>query len=279
MSWANLDQKNLGELNNRWQSQIGGVQNWATSNPARVNSLNNWGNGVRNNLGDGYNTAFNANWWNSHPHNLSAWHYGYQFNNSGWDRWWTVPTFAAVSKWFTWQAPPAVWSKPAYYDYGQGGNVTYENDSVSVNGQQVASAEDFAQSAAELATVAPPANEEAAEKAEWMPLGTFAVSADEKDISPTRVIQLAVNKEGIVSGTLYNSQTDQATSVQGQVDKQTQRVAMRVGESDSLVVETGLYNLTQDSAPVLVHFGADKVENWLLARLENPDAGEPTTSR
>ena len=60
------------------------------------------------------------------------------------------------------------------------------------------------------------------------------------------------------------------------MDKDTQRVAFRIGESDQIVVETGLYNLTQEQAPVLVHFGADKVENWLLVRLEAPEKEEET---
>ena len=59
--------------------------------------------------------------------------------------------------------------------------------------------------------------------------------------------------------------------MQGQVDKETQRVAFRVGESDDIIVESGLYNLTQEYAPVLVHFGADRVEDWLLVRIENPE--------
>jgi len=108
-------------------------------------------------------------------------------------------------------------------------------------------------------------------KAEWMPLGTFAVAADEKDVDPTRAVQLAVNKQGVISGTLFNTETDKAQTLQGQVDKETQRVAFRVGESENIVVETGLYNLTQNEAPVLVHFGADKVENWLLVRLPQPE--------
>jgi hypothetical protein len=49
---------------------------------------------------------------------------------------------------------------------------------------------------------------------------------------------------------------------------------MRVGESDSLVVETGLYNLTQDEAPVLVHLGTEAVENWLLVRMEEGDESD-----
>ncbi len=124
-------------------------------------------------------------------------------------------------------------------------------------------------------------------------LTLFAVSATELRASETAVREFLRNyveafnrqdleavsatKEGIVSGTLYNTQTDKAQSVQGQVDKETQRVAFRVGESEDIVVETGLYNLTQSEAPVLVHFGADRVENWLLVRLdqpENQDSGE-----
>jgi len=119
--------------------------------------------------------------------------------------------------------------------------------------------------------VPPPASEEEAAEVEWMPLGTFAVATDKADVDPSRVVQLAVSKEGILSGTLYNTETDQAQSVQGQVDKDTQRVAMRIGESDDIIVESGLYNLTQEDAPVLVHFGADRVEDWLLVRLENPE--------
>ncbi len=149
--------------------------------------------------------------------------------------------------------------------------MVYENNVVYINGEQVATADEFAESAAVLATVPPPASEEEAAQVEWMPLGTFAVAADQQDVDPSRVVQLAVSKEGIISGTLYNTETDLAQSVQGQVDKETQRVAMRIGESEDIIVESGLYNLTQDDAPLLVHFGADRVENWLLVRMENPE--------
>ncbi len=84
-------------------------------------------------------------------------------------------------------------------------------------------------------------------------------------------MQLAINKQGVISGTAYNTQTDQAQSVQGRVDKQTQRVALRIGNSENIVLETGLYNLTQENAPLLVHFGKDKVDEWLLVRLDNPE--------
>jgi hypothetical protein len=184
--------------------------------------------------------------------------------------WWSQPQWQDFSNWFAWSAPAATWSEPIYYDYGQGGNVVYEDNSVYIAGQQVATAEEFAQSAAALATVPPPANEDEAAKVQWMPLGTFAISMNQKEAEPSLMIQLAVSKEGIISGTIYNSQTDQAQSVQGQVDKETQRVAFRVMTSETFVAETGLYNLTQNEAPLLVHYGADKTDNWLLVRMEQP---------
>ena len=180
--------------------------------------------------------------------------------------------------WFAASAPQQVWAEPVYYDYGQGGNVVYTDNSVYINGEQIATTTEFAQSAADLATVQAPETEAEAQQAEWMPLGTFAVSAGEKDVDPTRMVQLAVNKQGVISGTLFNTQTEETQSIQGQVDKQTQRVAMRVGESEDLIVESGLYNLTQNEAPVLVHFGTQKTENWLLVRLEDPAPEDSTNN-
>src|SRR5262249_52845559 len=129
-------------------------------------------------------------------------------------------------------------------------------------------------SAADLATVPPPPDQATADQAQWMPLGTFAVSSGESDTQPQRILQLAVDKNGIVSGTLYNQQTDRAITVQGRVDRETQRVALRFGDSQDVIAETGLYDLTQNEVPLLVHFGANKVENYLLIRLDAPTGGD-----
>ncbi len=277
-TWANIDRNQITNINNRWQNQIGGLNNWQNVHPNRAAYWAGWGAGVHSSYHwHHYNPGcFRGDWWYGHPHSWCGWHYGYGFTYRPWSYWWTVPTYAACVNWFTWSAPPQVWAQPVYYDYGQGGNVVYNDNSVYINGEKVASTTEFAQSAADLATVAPPDDEEVAKKAEWMALGTFTVSSGEKDVEPNRIIQLAVNKEGIVSGTLYNTETDLTQSVQGKVDKDTQRVAIRVGDSEDLVAETGLYNLTQDQAPVLVHFGAEKVENWLFVRLEDPAPEDAT---
>ena len=36
-------------------------------------------------------------------------------------------------------------------------------------------------------------------------------------------------------------------------------------------METGIYNLTKDEAPMLVHFGKDKTEQWLLVRMDQDE--------
>ena len=58
------------------------------------------------------------------------------------------------------------------------------------------------------------------------------------------------------------------------MDKKTQRVALKIEGNDSLVVETGLYNLTNDEVPVLVHFSADRQEPRTLIRLQPPESQE-----
>ena len=50
-----------------------------------------------------------------------------------------------------------------------------------------------------------------------------------------------------------------------------------MGDKTSTIIETGLYNLTKDEAPALIHIGQDKTEQWLLVRLKNPDT--PTLGR
>jgi hypothetical protein len=62
------------------------------------------------------------------------------------------------------------------------------------------------------------------------------------------------------------------------VDKQTQRAAWTaVGKSRPLM-ETGIGNLTEDTTPALVHFADGSTQQWLLVRLEKPEAAAATPS-
>jgi hypothetical protein len=144
----------------------------------------------------------------------------------------------------------------------------------------VGTAEDYAQSAAALAAIDPD-DVPSQNTADWLGLGTFAIvevaDGEAKDeMEPTRFVQLAIDKKGFVSGTLYNKKTDKTFGLTGRVDKDTQRIAFSVDDNQDIVFETGLYNMTQDQTPVLVHFGPDKTETFVFVRLNQPEAEKGT---
>ncbi|WP_253156972.1 protocadherin [Stieleria tagensis] len=163
--------------------------------------------------------------------------------------------------------------QPIYYDYGT--NITYSDNNVYVDGNDVGTAEEYYDQAAAVATAG--AKAEAPSDGDWLPLGVFALTkADSKKSDVT--IQLAVNKEGIVRGNSTDTATNKNQVIQGSVDKKTQMLAFTVGDNTDDVVETGLYNLTKDESPVLIHFGKDRTEQWLLVRLKNDSADASTSA-
>jgi hypothetical protein len=93
--------------------------------------------------------------------------------------------------------------------------------------------------------------------------------------APTLFMQLAVNKQGTIAGTYFNSSTDKTQEIEGAVDQKTQRSAWAIGGKDWPIVETGISNLTKDEAPALLHFEDGQTQQWLLVRLEDPDLEKP----
>lgn len=154
-----------------------------------------------------------------------------------------------------------------YYDYGS--NVTYQDNSVYVNGQSAGTSDQYYQQAATMAQTGAAA--EAPADGDWLPLGVFSLCKGDSP-SSNLVLQLALNKQGVLRGNYTDTAKNQTKPVHGSADKQTQRVAFTIGDNKTTVVETGLYNLTKDEAPALMHFGADRTEQWLLVRQKNPDA-------
>ena len=144
--------------------------------------------------------------------------------------------------------------------------MTYEDETVYYGDQPVASAEQYYDQAEQLADTGQTAQNE-----EWLPLGVYAVISEPTQTQTDKVIQLAVNKDGVIRGNLHDALADKVYPVLGAVDKKTQRVAIKVEGNSLLVVDTGLYNLTNDEVPVLVHFGADRQEGRTLIRLKQPE--------
>lgn len=157
--------------------------------------------------------------------------------------------------------------EPIYYNYGE--NVYYQDGSVYYGDQAVATAEEYATQAEQIVAAAP---EAPSADAEWMPLGVFALTQDGQPTgtTPSVYMQLAVDKSGVLAGTLYDSGTNKTQQLEGMVDKKSQRAAWGVVGKQRPIIETGVYNLTQDSSPALLHFADGQTQQWLLVRLPDP---------
>ena len=149
---------------------------------------------------------------------------------------------------------------------------------VYVNGEEYGPAEEYYQETSELAAAVPEMTDQQAEQLEWMPLGVFALTKEGVNAS-NMYLQLALSKNGVIAGTFYNESTGATHPVEGMVDEKTQRAVWKAadGTNANVVMETGVYNLTQDQADVLVHFGPEQTQTVLLVRLdesERPESGE-----
>lgn len=231
-----------------------------TNRPSRIENRgertqwrHNRGNEVRNHV-------------RRHPIRRDFWK-----SNPNWARWrWNRPyrwaTWGAVAAWFPWG-----WGQPAYYDYGE--NIYYEGDNVYYGDEIVATSEEYAEQALDLATSVP---ENIPDDTEWMTLGVFALTQDDQSsgVDPTIFLQLAVNKDGVVAGTVTNTETGKTASIEGMVDQKTQRAAWVISGKTSPIMETGINNLTKDTAPTLLHFADGQTQQWLMVRLEEPENTE-----
>jgi hypothetical protein len=193
--------------------------------------------------------------WSDHPH-WAAWRITRPY------RW---ATWSAITNWVDYG-----WTDPGYYNYGE--NIYYQDNSVYYGDQVVASADQYAQQAEDLIAAAP---EVAPEEGQWMPLGVFALTQDGQadGPAPSLFLQLAISKEGVINGTLENEGTNETQTIEGVVDKKSQRCAWNVVGKTRPIMETGIYNLTEDTAPALVHFADGQTQQWLMVRLDDPESG------
>jgi hypothetical protein len=256
-----------GSASSSWQSAFAGrsfstdlgLSHYSSFNAAGVtHSTAFWSHGdmatragyVR--TGFGYYNAFRPAWYTAHP---GCWY------AAGWAAGtaWTTATWPTVASWCSIPAAPV--------DYDYGSSVVYQNNNVYVDGQDVGTAQDYANQAISLAHQGQKAD--ATPEQEWQALGVFAlVQGDEK--TSNNIFQMAVNKDGVIRGNYYDGLMDSTTPIYGSIDKKTQRAAWTIGKTQDRVFEAGIENLTKDQTPVLVHFGADKTQQWLLVRVQQP---------
>jgi hypothetical protein len=212
---------------------------------ARQQQIGQHADQVREGLREHYddNHLFD-DFWLDHPHA----HYHFHQN----PLFWTWASFNTVQAFMPWN-----WGSENYYDYGTGGNVYYEGDTVYA-GDTTVPADEYAQQAEQIAASVPMVED---------------VDADgSADVVPNMFLQLAVSKEGIVAGTYENKSTGQTESVEGMVDQKSQRAAWTIVGKNTPIVETGIANLTKGETRVLVHFADGQTQEWLMVHVENPQA-------
>jgi hypothetical protein len=240
----------------------------------RMDHWHERGHDLRGLLGANYYHLYSHDWWTHYHGPRVGWWARYPafadrwFAFTHWEWWRPAPWQTIIN----WVIAPTVWAAPFYYDYG--GNVIYDNNVVYVQDQPIASAEDYAaqaiqlaQSGAALLNASPPSPDNI--QNQWLPLGSFAVANAEQG-EPTMFLQLAVNKQGVIAGTFVNDATGDSQPVLGAVDPKTQRAAWFLGNTQTTVMETGVYNLSEAETPVLVHFGPTQTQTWFLVRLQEP---------
>lgn len=192
------------------------------------------------------------NWFHDHGRHSHYWN----------DRvnWWRRPYWNNVYGWLGWGAA----AYPIYYDdYGYPVQLNYDvstydqsyiDNSINTTYQQPIAA--------------------APVEGDWLPLGVFAVGSSPQEAAYSTIfMQLAVNKQGDIAGTYFNSATGQAFEMDGDVDSQTQLATWQISQGASpAILVTGIYNLTQDVASVQVTFPGGSVQNWTLVRIDDsPD--------
>jgi hypothetical protein len=228
----------------------------AANRPERIDNRQEWRDNrverrdeVRNQVRDNYPVL---DFWSDHP---------------GWATWRITRPY----RWATWGAITGWvgygWNEPITYSYGE--NVYYQDDSVYYGDQVVATAEQYTEQAEQIAASAP---QVAPDATEWMPLGVFALTPDGQPSGPdpTLFLQLAISKQGVITGTFSNSANNQTQTIEGMADKASQRAAWTVVGKTRPIMETGVLSLTEDTAPALVHFADGQTQQWLMVRLEEP---------
>jgi hypothetical protein len=232
------------------------------------------GDDIRRNWWRGFAGAavpFRYGWWDNYYGSswpvYSPWRYSRWQNQPHY--WWGYTPATRLTDWLVFG-----WDRPRYWAYGPGANIYYRDNYVYYDDQPTVTIDTYYQQVYDLAHSVPNISEQEAERMDWTPLGVFAAMRQNESDSQ-RALQLAVNRDGVITGTYMNRANGHVHPVSGMVDERTQRAAWAFadGQHQEVVFETGIYNLTRDEASLMVHFGpsAGDTEIWQLVRIEEPE--------
>ena len=162
--------------------------------------------------------------------------------------------------------------------YAQSATYEYTSNGTYANGKQLVINDEYSKQARELAAAGAQMLQQKiatqqADKLEWLLLGVYALCNSE-DGDPTMFLQLAISREGIVAGPFANTTNNENLSVQGGANRESTRLAVTIGDVDDVVIETGLYNLTEEQTSALIHYQNGTRENWLLVKMPDPQGNQ-----
>lgn len=169
---------------------------------------------------------------------------------------WLWTTFGGLSAWIGYNNL-----------YPVGYNYSLNNGYIYNNGVQVAPVTAYQSQADQIVDSVPPPDD----AGDWMPVGIFAiVPQGTTEVNVT--VQLAVGKNGAVAGTYFNKDGNITLPLQGAIDEAKQRVAWKIGEEDTITMETGLDSLTKDKSTVIIYFTGGTSEVWDMLRIDEQTA-------
>ncbi len=179
---------------------------------------------------------FTPAWYAQHP---NAWHTTHPHADQ-----WAVASAAALGSWLGWATAP----QESYSST----TIIYDDS------PEVDDADDYVD--ASPADVELPAGD-------WLPLGVYSI-VTAPDQPSMQLVQLAVDRNGVVRGVYYDAMTNTSHSVVGSIDRDTQQVQWTLESNPNLAFQAGIDQLTQPTGVVEVTLpGGD--QEWQLVRLAN----------
>ena len=227
------------------------VQDFLGTTPARPKTTGTpWATGALSLYATGPQ-PFTPAWYREHP---NAWKVTHPNADT-----WAAATAVGLATWL------AVASVPV-----SGPVVVGEPASV---GTSEAAVEDQSSAAEEAEALVQAGAASVADDTQWMQIGVFGLSPQGVP-QATRMVQLAISREGVLRGVHHDLISEQTESLHGKVDKQTLRAAWSVGEKSQVVFEAPLGDLTRPTTPVTLHFPNGQYASWQLTQsAQSGDAG------
>lgn len=155
-------------------------------------------------------------------------------------------------------------------------NVSYNGGNVYINGDTAGTEQDYynqalalANSGAQYATTAEQDPNATVSADQWQALGVFSL-VQQGQTESNMLLQLAINKQGIIRGNYFNQLTQESSQVYGSLNKETRRISFTIGQNNNTVFDTSLADVSKDDAPVLVHYSATNTQPMMLVRVQQP---------